>query len=558
MIKYLLVAEADRIQDLIFRSSQLREVVGGSQLLKRFGDDVLGPLAETLGLKVGEDMTVITAGGGSFFLEFTDLDAACHFGNTLAEAYYRTTGGTLSVIDRPVAYTGKDEDYAEACEEAGARLRAAKRRGKFVAMPQIPYVAFCESCGVGLAEAHEQRFADEVGDGQYVCPSCRIKTAERVDQSLGRFLKPFYAQIVGTDLLEDESKIDWPNDADSVGRFDPRNYVAYIVADGNSMGEIFKRCSRTQAKALSENMGEILQASLATPLRTFLQKPAGNRIQQFIPALPLIMGGDDLFALVPAPWALDIARYLCLNFQKRMTDFACKEGVLEKDKAITLTATVVICKANYPYYLAHRIGEDRMKAAKWVVKALARDTGQYLSAVDFEVILGSQVSPPSRRECGYLPTLRPYWIVDQTESILCREASAKPDKSLSYPPSTWGLPLNVLLEQRLKLAQVPARRRSQMRELLDQVPCQDDSELWNKELIRLLARVERASRQPECHPLRQALEALGGVKLEKWQRVQRTSDEKAWQGHGMGDLLRIWEWALRVDEDPQKYEGGPV
>ena len=33
---YLLAAEADKIQDLIFRSSRLREVVGASQLLTRF------------------------------------------------------------------------------------------------------------------------------------------------------------------------------------------------------------------------------------------------------------------------------------------------------------------------------------------------------------------------------------------------------------------------------------------------------------------------------------------------------------------------------------------
>jgi hypothetical protein len=39
-MRYLIAAEADRIQDLIFRSSRLREVVGGSQLLSRFCQDM--------------------------------------------------------------------------------------------------------------------------------------------------------------------------------------------------------------------------------------------------------------------------------------------------------------------------------------------------------------------------------------------------------------------------------------------------------------------------------------------------------------------------------------
>ena len=36
MPRYLLAAEADKIQDFIFRAAKLREVVGGSRLLARF------------------------------------------------------------------------------------------------------------------------------------------------------------------------------------------------------------------------------------------------------------------------------------------------------------------------------------------------------------------------------------------------------------------------------------------------------------------------------------------------------------------------------------------
>jgi hypothetical protein len=543
MTKYLLAAEADRIQDLLFRSSQLREVVGGSQLLKRFGDDVPQLLADALGLTLGSDVDIITKGGGSFYLEFAQEDAARQFGAALGEAYYRSTGGTLSVIE-PVEYSGSDEDYPDASEKAGKRLRAAKRRGSFVAVTQIPYVAFCESCGVGLAEAHEKRFEDEVGQGQYLCTSCRAKAAERVDQSLGQFLKPFYARIVKPELLMGKHKMDWPQDADSVGRLDPRNYVAYLVADGDGMGDVFHSCSKAQAELLSDRMDEVLQISLARPLKTFLKAPTGNTFQQFMPVLPLILGGDDLFALIPAQWALDIAGRLCLNFQQEMTKFARDQGILEGNKAITMTAVVVICKANYPYYLAHEIGEERLGQAKRVVKALAKDENRYLSAVDFEVILGSQVEPVTHdKDADYLATLRPYWVL--------------PDDA-APPPPEWGLPLDSLLEQRLALAAVnlPARRRSQLRELMNKVPRKGDSQPWDEALVRLLARVERDRRWRERHPLRQALEELGGVELDNWQEVTRTSDKDHWQGNGMGDLLRVWDWALRIDEDPLKYEGG--
>ena len=37
-----------------------------------------------------------------------------------------------------------------------------------------------------------------------------------------------------------------------------------------------------------------------------------------VPVLPLILGGDDLFALIPAPYALDFARRFCLAYEEQL------------------------------------------------------------------------------------------------------------------------------------------------------------------------------------------------------------------------------------------------
>jgi hypothetical protein len=522
-MKYLLVAEADRIQDLLFRSSQLREVVGGSQLLSRFCEEVPHLLGVT-------DEQVITRGGGSFYVEFESKEEARRFGAALPEAYHRATGGTLSVAE-PVEFT---KDYGASSEEAGERLRRAKRRGRPMAGTQMPYVAFCESCGVGLAEAHEARFDEE--EGHYLCPSCRIKTAEREEHSQGNFLRRFYEKV--------KSKALWPPtpDPEDVARYDPRDYVAYIVADGDGMGKVFGKCNKTQSKALSAKMDDVLQEALAEPTGQFMDNVAGEQAS-CIPVLPLILGGDDLFVLVPARWALDIVQQLCRTFQDQMTQWAQDHDILHE---ITMTAAVVICKANYPYYLAHQIGDRRLHDAKRVVKALAREEGVHLSAVDFEVVLGSQAAPKGltgeRR-----PTLRPYWVTK--ESV----------------PSGWGLSVNELLRCRRKLVPVPSRRISQLRDLFDRAPRQigsGEDARWNAELEYLLGRIERDWDQEGEHPVRAVLKALGvksGIRLEDWYSVDRASDkedERPWRGHGLPDLLRAWDWALKLDLSPREYEGG--
>jgi hypothetical protein len=141
---YLLAAEADKIQDFIFRSSRLREVVGASQLLTRFCRSIDDTLAKKHGGQV------VVNDGGSFRVIFDDLAKAHAFGADLAELYRLALGGSLTVAE-PVALSG---DFRKANEMAGEKLRWAKsRRQGAVAEVHMPYVAFCASCGVALARS---------------------------------------------------------------------------------------------------------------------------------------------------------------------------------------------------------------------------------------------------------------------------------------------------------------------------------------------------------------------------------------------------------------------
>jgi hypothetical protein len=299
-------------------------------------------------------------------------------------------------------------------------------------------------------------------------------------------------------------------------------------------------------------MDAVLREALAGPTSRFMRNEAARRNPNLVPVLPLILGGDDLFALVPACWGLDFAQRLCRTFQREMTAFVREEGITlkengqEKAPTITMSVAVVICKANYPYYLAHQIGEERLGATKRAVKALG-DEGTRLSAVDFEVVSGSQ-SAPDVQSGERRPTLRPYWV---------------PTEGTGGVPDCWGLALGQLLDWRHRLVGTPSRRLSQLRDLFDRAPGRigfDEDARWDAELAYLLERIERD--QAEGHQVRTALEELGsgsGVNLDDWYSVDRASDkddERPWRGHGLPDLLRAWDWALSLDHSPIAYEGG--
>ncbi|OAN43790.1 hypothetical protein A6A03_17895 [Chloroflexus islandicus] len=542
---YLLAAEADKIQDLIFRSSRLREVVGASQLLTRFCKSV----GETLAKQHGG--TVIVNDGGSFRVMFNDQKQAEAFGNDLAELYQLALGGSLTVAE-PVEVDDsaeEDDSFKAANQAADQKLRWAKsRRSGVVAEAHMPYVAFCESCGVALAERRDTRKGRRsAGRRYYLCQTCQVKQAER-DRAQQAILDDLYKAYREAAQIQGDITPDWPEDADDIADFDlsQRNYVAYLVADGNGMGQIFGSCNQQQMTDLSQQLTTIIQNSLAQAIARFRQVVPGQAAM--IPVLPLILGGDDLFALIPAPYALDVARQFCLAWERGMANFMQKmpeneENDLKDLPRPTIAAAVVICKSKYPYSLAYQRAKDLLKQAKQQSKRLAAATGEHLSAVNFEVILGNRLAAAEDSDDNTVirRTLRPYWV---GESALSRDA-------LEY-----GIALNTLLQQRYVLKDLPNKRLAELRRCFENVPAnvrmdqrKAALEKWAvSELARILLRLSQQAQQK----VTEALIALGSDKVHYWRDVKWGN--KTPLAHGMLDLLEVWDFAQDLTYTPDAYE----
>ncbi len=521
MPQYLLAAEADKIQDLIFRASKLREVVGGSQLLSRFEDDEETSSAfQLLRTKTAPTSKVITAGGGSFRLLFATETAAQEFGYKLAEVYRLATGGVMSVAN-PVLYDG---DYRSASEKADAALRQAKiTGGQGRASDHLPHIAFCASCGVALASEFEKT------EEKYLCPVCRAKGNERRSEQTDRFLKPFYEEVVKPDSLKPH---DWPGktvDQDPAGTLaDARHYVAYLVADGNNMGKVFGQCNHDQAQKLSQRLSPLLRTCLAQPARTLLETQPEFQKKKLIPVLPLILGGDDVFALLPAKWAIDFAGRFCRAYEEAVAK-ELTELHLSLDPTPTMAAAVVICKANYPYYLAYQAGHDRLKEAKRLAKRAALETGISSSVVDFEIIRGSQLVQPGGTEGRdrVQDTLRPYWLNGNV-------------------PTQWGVTLETLLSQRSRLINLPRRRHAQLRHYFDELRGLSETEADQRRGRLEQVRQRIARKEEDELNLKAVMQTLGEPE-SGWFREVKTSTDR-WLAHGLPDLLDAWDFTHKVDE----------
>ncbi len=501
--KYLFVAEADKIQDLLFRSSKLREVTGGSQMLEEFCKDTTNQLAK----KFGSD--IIISSGGSFRLLFDSKGKAEEFGEYLSELYRRELGGRITVVE-PVEVISEKR----AIKQAQENLRKAKHSGKTpISVEQMPYMAICASCGIGIARNYKKRYEDEKEN--YLCNVCEKKSKAR-DSIKEKFLSELYSYIMNSE----QSDIDFPKDADTIAELESRNYVAYIVADVNNMGVTFNSCdSFEKLKKLSDGLSKVIQQSLAEPTKILTQKQLKD--PTIIPVLPLILGGDDVFTLIPAQWALDFTLRFSQEFERRMKQ-SLEETGIDGNISPTIAASIVMCKGKFPYLLAHDIGEELLEVAKKSSKENKKST------ISLKVISGNEIVKAPDEKKKFVAGFPAYSIEE----------------------------LKKLVEYRFELKDLPGTRRAQLEALFHKAEdLQEENSRtayqrmqyeWLPEMEGILKRLEKNQRDK----VKKALKELGDEKREdNWQIIDGSYH------HKLPDLLLAWDFAYDLERDLSEYEG---
>ena len=504
MSKYIFVAEADKIQDLLFRSSKLREVAGGSQMLTEFCEDAVSQLIPRF-----EGKKVISA-GGSFRILFDAKEKAEEFGEYLSELYRRELDGTITVA-KPVEVTTEPDAQKKAISAAQKNLRKAKHSGKApVSVEQIPYIAICASCGIGIARDYKKRFEDEKPN--YLCKVCENKAKAREEGKMS-FLDRFLSHI-----SNGESKaFKFPKEADEIAKLEPRKYVAYIIADGNSMGTIFSACdSFDKIGKLSKALDDVIHESLAEPTKILIEtqkKVVEKKSRNLAPVLPLILGGDDVFALIPAQWALDFTQRFAQEFEVSMA--RCLEEIgIQSSMSPTMSAAVIICKGKFPYTVAHELGEELLKIAK------KRAKKEKLSTISFALIKGNELVKSTEEKKNFVAGFPAYTIEE----------------------------LKKLIDYRYELRKLPGTRRAQLENLFIRAEKLDFDKMkseWMAERGYIFNRLETRLR----NTINEAMKKLGDPTNEyNWSYIESV------YYHKLPDLLIAWDYAYDIEKDVLKYD----
>lgn len=329
----LILFDADRIKDFVFATGRLKEIRGGSQLVRDATDR--DQIQAALGLQGNQ---IIFAEGGSGLLKAEDAEAAEKICRQLAHHYRRLThGATLTAVSEPEA-----GNFHAAIQRAARHLRLAKD-GKRTRRQhaQSPFSQPCESCGAWPA-------TDQYASEDMLCTSCYYKRARADDlrrDVAGKDTLYLADTPWGSRFLESLSadkrslwrNAELPFTLDVLAALSrPDNYLGFVYADGNNLGDrVQQQDSEAEYRRFSKRVSFSLRAALWLALQTHFPEPRQHQQTQYAPFELIALGGDDVILMTVADQAIPLALTLGRFFEHISAALAdLSETEMKLDKAL--------------------------------------------------------------------------------------------------------------------------------------------------------------------------------------------------------------------------------
>lgn len=414
MVKYLVLLETSGNQAYLFATNRLRENIGASELTWRSGTQwVLEAVGNAGGPRLWSDQphrlrqnisrgdaaggfeVVIATSGKALVVVDDSVKAKKLIGMVTRRALLDAPG--LDIAGAIVEYDPDLDPIHGKIQEVHHRVNRVRglRPGSDLRFQQLPVVAQCASSGLPAAEIEkdpdgiERPFSRQALDKHSAAPKWR-KRLVAILQHHGK---------------EKNAELWFPaNPADAEKRFRDMDWVGVVHADGNGLGGTFlsfdEHCGCKGNPARNQDyLVALRQFSLeldaatekafidACAILPTVEGKAKGRKRDFCPIIPLVLGGDDLTAMVDGRHSLAFAREFLKAFEAGTRGRDSLRVIANSALGQTnfgACAGIAIVKPHFPFHTAYKLSESLLKSAKDVKKP--EHLGAHGSALDFHVL----------------------------------------------------------------------------------------------------------------------------------------------------------------------------
>ncbi len=391
MSKYLYGAAVQGIQEFIFKTNELKHIVGASELVEQICTSAFDEFA-----KNGE--SIVRAAGNIKFIfnEKTECEKAVR--NFPKKVMTMAPGITIS--QAVVAYDG---DFGKSVDNIEALLKVQRNKPAHSITTGLIGIKRANNSGLPVVSIKEEDNKVIYKDEPTVQKECYQDVKGLCKNCFGK--EALLTKNVAYNVSDITDKNDW---------------IAIIHADGNGLGKVVQTVGKKKDiyKTFSVELDIATKEAAREAYKAIESKFVDKEI---IPIRPVVLSGDDMTVIIRGDLALDYANAFMNAFEEKTKEhlktILKEQHVFADDKDyLTACAGIAFTKSSYPFYYGYQLAEELCGQAKKDTKAIYGAETNHL--------------PPS---CLMFHKVQDSFIIDYKD-IVKRELTAKDGLSFMAGP----------------------------------------------------------------------------------------------------------------------------
>ena len=359
---------AVRIQSWLARTPKLRGRRGASSLLRDATDaDVIAAL-----LPAGVDIN--TSAG--------NIDGVVNLQSQDRSALIPACASVLSrlrqqipAVELQATVSSDASDYFTAYRE----MHVALARGEAIqwqpVVPDVPLAEPCTYCGIDPGVTQRSLSVEPADKDRLVCADCAARL-DAAGRQADRRQAPDVTRRIGLwlgEALADGTEVKFPDDFTELAELGGDTHIATVYLDGNRIGALFDAVAKSGGKSkkeLAEGIDDATRVALVRALAAIL--PPHDDIQTNtplpVPAIPHLVGGDDVLLSVPAPLGWQFTHSFINEFAASLAEWARKAGMAPSGSPPSASAGLVIHHKNHPFAMVVHDASRALGDAKAIMR----------------------------------------------------------------------------------------------------------------------------------------------------------------------------------------------
>jgi hypothetical protein len=362
MAKWYYRCEVKGIQSFVMRGAKLQEIVGGSALVDALFSTPSDPhyrsslLAQALNKILGPqaDVKVLYCAAGGATLSFGDASGDS-LRRWVAEwpLWVDENLPSMQLIQAWVHADVVQDQYSGDAVKALAERLSIARNLQRVELPQSTPVMDQGVRGGPASKSMKLKSSDNTA--QFVDRLTEKQlNAARDDELQRRLRNRFFPSRNQGDYLPfpmDHEELSGPQ----------HSYLAVIHIDGNRVGRLLPHFKDIEGfAAFSRALTEVTLASVDYACEALMPSHG----ERFILGRPVVVGGDDVTAIVRADRALEFTERFIKRFEERSKEVVHLPALKGKVQRLTASAGIAFVRRNHPFRDALHLAEELCKFSK--------------------------------------------------------------------------------------------------------------------------------------------------------------------------------------------------